>query len=267
MRKTMLVTFFLVAALLAMATETPVYANLFDTILERGVIRIGVQGGVPPFGEYDERGELVGLDVDLATKLAADLGVRLEMVPVETFDRIPFLQSRQVDLMIAVLSRTAERQKQIDFSIPYVVTGPVAVTRKDRTDINGVEDLVGQRVAIVPGQVSTIWVRRLQPNAIFEEFLNEPDQLTALRLGQVDALVQDSTLAAIYVKRYPDELRIASEEFYRDYIAIGVPKGEHDLRNWVNWWLFEQHNLGFIAQLWEKYFGGPQPDMMVNPFF
>lgn len=267
MRKTTLLASFLVLVLSVMASVAPAHANLFDTILERGTVRIGILTGVPPFGEYNERGELVGFDVDLANKLAADLGVRLEIVPTEAVNRIPFLQTGRVDLVVGTFSRTAERQKQVDFSVPYVVTGPVVVTRKESTDINGLQDLAGKRVATIPGIVGDVWARRLQPNAIYEEFMNEPDQLLALRLRQVDALVQDNTLASTYVKQYPDELRIAGTEFYRDFIAIGIPKGEHDLRSWVNWWLFEQHNLGVIAELWDKYFGGPQPDIMLSPFF
>jgi len=241
--------------------------NHFEQIKNRNKIRIGTLLTTPPFGQRDDQNNPVGFDIDLANKLANRLGVKLELVPITPGNRIPFLKSKKIDLVVGTFSRTIEREKSVDFSVPYAIAGPVVVVPEDEEEIQDVRDLNDKRVATIPGIVSDIWTRKLAPDATFKEYRDEADQLLALRQGKVDALTQDITIARAYVDKYPDELKIVGQPFYRDYIAIGIPEGSVQLKNWIDWFVFQMHNLGEISELWEKWFPYEEPEMNVSPFF
>jgi polar amino acid transport system substrate-binding protein len=109
----------IVTALLALSLSFPAYADRLQDILDKGVVRIGVPIDVPPFGFTDENQEPVGLDVDLAGMVAKELGVELELQQITGINRIPFLMTDKVDVVIAVMGATPERAKQIMFTSPY----------------------------------------------------------------------------------------------------------------------------------------------------
>jgi polar amino acid transport system substrate-binding protein len=109
----------IVAALLALSLSFPAYADRLQDILDKGVVRIRVPIDVPPFGFTDENQEPVGLDVDLAGMVAKELGVELELQQITGINRIPFLMTDKVDVVIAVMGATPERAKQIMFTSPY----------------------------------------------------------------------------------------------------------------------------------------------------
>mgnify|MGYP001355010493 FL=1 len=101
-------------ALLMTMVATPAMAELPD-ILESGKIRIAVPENFPPFGSLGEEGEYVGYDVEIAQMIADDLGVELELVPVTSKQRIPFLETDRVDLVVSVMGANPERAKSIWF--------------------------------------------------------------------------------------------------------------------------------------------------------
>jgi len=265
-KKRSFIVFFAVVLLMVFVVG-PVSASSLDEILKRGKIRIGVLPTCPPFSQYDDAGKMCGFDVDLSNKLADDLGVELELVDTEPNNRVPYLKTGKVDLIVGTFSRTIAREKEVDFSVPYVIAGPVVVVSKDNETVKGIEDLANKNVATIPGIVADIWAKKLQPEANFKEYKVEPDQLLALRQGKVDALVQDVTIASTYVNQYPEELKIVGKPFYRDYICIGIQQGSTELKNWVDWAIFQYHNLGEISKIWDEWFTYEEPEMNYSPFF
>src|SRR5262249_53349693 len=94
-------------------------ADMLDEILESGIVKIAVPKDLPPFGSPDAQGKLEGYDIDVANILAKDLGVRVELVPVTSVDRIPALLTDRAHLVVANLGVDPERAKSIAFSSPY----------------------------------------------------------------------------------------------------------------------------------------------------
>ncbi|MEM3658655.1 MAG: transporter substrate-binding domain-containing protein [Candidatus Hadarchaeum sp.] len=245
-------------------------ADRLAEILSRGVIKIGVMLICPPFGMYDENNQPVGFDVDLSRLIAEALGVRLEIVPVLAANRIPYLVTDQVDMVVGTFSRTAEREITVDYSVPYVRTGPALMVRSEETAINSIADCSGKKVAILKGTTGALWAKKLAPaGTTFVEYDYEPDQLLALMQRKVDALVQDETIISGWMDQYPGQFKIVGELFYDDYICIGLKQGieTYNLRNWLNWFLFELHRDGVIEQLWNKWFRIPMRPVPLNPFF
>ena len=97
-------------------TASSAFADAFEDILKKGVVRIATPLDVPPFGSQNEKREPEGFDVELAGMVAKALGVKLEMQQVTGANRIPFLLTNKVDIVISVMGLTPERAKQIMFS-------------------------------------------------------------------------------------------------------------------------------------------------------
>lgn len=135
----------LVGAALA-AAGTAAHADRLDDIKKAGVLRVATFDSNPPFGYVDGKtNHIVGLDVDYAKALADKLGVKLQLQPTNPANRIPFLTSGKVDLVLANFTITDERAKQVDFSIPYFV-GPAVPREEGRAEVGrAVERPAGRR--------------------------------------------------------------------------------------------------------------------------
>ena len=150
-RSTLLHTLLKATLALAAAVVAPLaHADLLDDIRAAKKVRIAIDLGVPPYGMTDAQMKATGSDVETARLLTKDLGVELEIVQTTGANRIPFLQTGKADIVVSSLSVTPEREKVIDFSVPYaqilsVIAGPKAST------IKGFEDLAGKRVASTRG--------------------------------------------------------------------------------------------------------------------
>ncbi|MCW5627155.1 MAG: transporter substrate-binding domain-containing protein, partial [Burkholderiales bacterium] len=123
LRRTLL--FLLAAVPAALSIAAPAArADTLSDIRSRGEIVVGIKDSVPPFGFIEEGSRrVVGYDIDFATAIAKGLGVNLRTVPVTTATRIPELQQGKIDLIIATMTHTKERESQVDFSLTYFVTG------------------------------------------------------------------------------------------------------------------------------------------------
>ena len=117
MRTKVLRTALLMTGILLL-TATFVGARSLDEIISSGTIKVGVNPNYPPIALYNDKNQLDGFDVDVANKIAQLLGVKLELVVVGPNDRIPFLTSGKIDCCMGALTRTVERAKLIDFTVP-----------------------------------------------------------------------------------------------------------------------------------------------------
>ena len=176
-RSTLLKGALALAAVTAMASA---HADLLDDIKAAKKIRIAIDLGVPPYGMTDGQMNPTGSDVETARLLAKDLGVELEIVQTTGANRIPFLQTGKADIVISSLSVTPEREKVIDFSVPYaqilsVIAGPKTVS------IKGFEDLAGKRVASTRGTTNDKLATEGAKDAQIVRFDDDATLITAVR--------------------------------------------------------------------------------------
>ncbi len=251
--------------LLASTVLAQTQGDYLENILKKKEVRVGTMLIVPPLGFRDAKNEPTGFDVELGKRMAEALGVKYTLVEVLAANRIPYLLSGRVDVVVGAFSRTTERMKSIDYTFPYVLTGPVVMAKKDGA-IKGVKDLAGKKVAVVKGTTGALWTKKLVPTAQVMEYDTEPDTLLALKQAKVDALVNDDTILSGYKKDNP-ELELYGPPFYRDFLAWGVPKNQHNWRRWLNSFIFDQFNLGVIDEIWPKYFNYKRPEFAITPMF
>ncbi len=231
-------------------------ADQLDAIQRSGELNVAVFDSNPPFGSIDPQSRrIVGYDVDFAQALADSLGVKLKLVPTNPANRIPLLQSRAVDLIVADITITPERAQVVDFSIPYFVSGQQVLVPASRS--GALEDYARSRIAAVKGTTGEQNIRALLPRARVIAYDDLPAALTALRSGQVDALTQDSALLAGLLSTTPDaaDFKILANTLSREEIGIGVRKGETRLLNHVDTTLRDLESRGQVQVIFDRWFG------------
>ncbi|HDZ73320.1 MAG TPA: transporter substrate-binding domain-containing protein [Aurantimonas coralicida] len=144
-------TFVLALAATALAGASVAGAASLQEIKDRGTIVIGVKADYKPFGYRDPSGEIIGIEPDLAANLAKDLGVKLELVPVISANRIEFLQQGRVDVLIATMSDKPERRKSVQAIEPLYYSDSVNILANDRAKITSWDDLKGKPVCATSG--------------------------------------------------------------------------------------------------------------------
>ncbi|PZX40696.1 polar amino acid transport system substrate-binding protein [Roseinatronobacter thiooxidans] len=252
----------IIAAGLGLASLAPstALADLAD-ILARGTINIAVPESFPPFGALGMEGEHEGYDVDVAKLIAAELGVEVNIVPVSSNQRIPYLETDRVDLVISSMGANPERAKSIWFSAAYAPFYSGAFASAD-LDISSVADLSGLKIGVTGGALEDLELTRTAPDgAEIIRFGDNAATLSAFQSGQVDVLVTGNTVAAELAANNPN-LSVDVKFIMRDSPCfIGVKKGNFDLLQWVNVFIMHKTLGGELNELSEKWFGQPLPPL------
>ena len=235
-------------------------ADQLQDIIDEGEISVGISLGGEPIGFRDDRHEPNGYDVDMARRLAAKLGVDLEIVEVTGANRVPMLVTGQIDVIISNLTATLERAKAIDFSMPYLRTGIKLLVQRE-SDIQGMGDLGGRRVVVGRGSTGEVLVKRLAPEArlVYVDSY-APEGILLMRQGRADAAIEDATLIDYTARLYPDQLILLAETHTSDAICFGVRKGELGFLRWLDMFISEYVRTGAYEESYRKWWGGdPSP--------
>jgi len=247
------------AALAVAVLHAPqAHADKLDDIKKAGVLRVGVFDANPPFGYADAKtGQPVGLDVDYAQEIANKLGVKLELRATNPANRVPLLTSGKVDIVAANFTITDERKKQIEFSTPYFASGLQFIARKGV--LKQPDDLKrdGIRLGVDKGTTQETTLRDGYPNARVIAYDDSPLALTALRTGAIQAFAQDGAKLGALLATLPNrsELEISPFVLTREYMGIGVPKGETKLTASIDQILLGLEKDGSAGRIYDRWFG------------
>jgi ABC-type amino acid transport substrate-binding protein len=245
-----------VAGMAALALATPAAGGGLDDARSRGKLLVGVKTDFPPFGYLDSSGKPAGFDVDVARYLARALFEdegRLELVPVTSGSRIPFLYSDWIDMIVATMTVTEERRQVLDFSDPYFVSASLLLVPAG-SGVRGIEDLAGKTVAFLEGSVQEKDLEQVAPGAKRVAFRSMDEAVAALRGKKVDALCQDDMLV-LALARGSRDLKAAGKPILPRPYAIAVRKGDEQMLRWINDKLSAMRRDGTYDRLREKYFG------------
>ncbi len=246
-------------------------ARTLDDILKAGEIRIGVNPQLPPRALFNDKNEIDGFEPDLARAIAEKLGVKLVLVPVGSPDRIPFVSADKVDAVMGAMSRTAERGKVIDFTVP-IHSENYGIVTTDAKPITRLEDLNNEAITLIQvrGTTAIPFIQKNLPKAKMVLLDNYNDRDRALAQGRGDASFDGIDAVAYRLKIFPAiKWKIISvPEWGVTYSSLGVGKGNHSLRDWLNLALYEMHTSSTIEKLWEKWFLRPMDTKVpVTPYF
>ena len=204
-----------------------------DEIRESGKIIIGLFSDKKPFGYVDENGEYQGYDVYLARRLASDLGVALEIVSLDAPNRIEYLQSYKVDVVLANFTYTEDRAQQVDFALPYMKVA-LGVVSPDAALITEPEQLNGKTLIVSKGTTAETFFEANYPEVNLLKFDSYTEAYIALIDGRGDALSTDNTeVLAWAIENSGFSVGIESLGSL-DTINPAVSKGNETLLNWIN---------------------------------
>ena len=204
-----------------------------DEIKDSGKIVIGLFSDKKPFGYVDENGEYQGYDVYLARRLAADLGVVLEIVSLDAPNRIEYLQSYKVDVVLANFTYTEDRAQQVDFALPYMKVA-LGVVSPDAALITEPEQLNGRTLIVSKGTTAETFFEANYPEVNLLKFDSYTEAYIALIDGRGDALSTDNTEVLAWAIENPG-FSVGIESLGSlDTINPAVTKGNETLLAWIN---------------------------------
>jgi len=237
--------------------------STLDEVKKRGKLIAGVKTDFPPFGYVDSAGKNLGFDVDVAhlfAKALFDDANKVELVAVTSGNRIPFLQSGKIDIIIATVTVTEERKQVVEFSDPYFLSGSLLLVPK-ASPIKGVEDLAGKTVSVIQGAIQDKDIEQLAPKANRVKYGKVSEAVLAVKGGRADAFSQDDILILTLAKENPDMKAVGKPFIPRPY-GIAVRKGDLEFIKWVNDQLAKMKRDGTYDKLWKKYFAEVETNLV-----
>jgi polar amino acid transport system substrate-binding protein len=242
--------------------STAVFADsALDGVMAKKSITIAIPTDFPPYGFVGTDMAPQGLDVDMAKLIAARLGVAVELVPVTSANRIPYLQTHKADLVISTLGKNPEREKVIDFTAAYspffqAVFAPRTMALKTPAD------LAGKTVGVTRGAIEDMELTKIAPaGADVKRFEDNNATVSAFVSGQVQVIATGASVAGNMMARNP-QLNVEFKLLLKDSPNfIGVAKGDDKLRLKVNEIIAAAKASGEIDKLCVKWLGRPAGDL------
>ena len=228
----------LLAALLTwLLPGSALAAERFRTLEEiqaSGEVNIGVFSDKSPFGFVDENGEYQGYDVYFANRIGDDLGVKINFVSTEAANRIEYLQTGKVDIILANFTVTPERAEEVDFALPYMNVALGVVSPKDAV-ITSLEDIGEEdQVIVISGTTAETYLEKNHPNIKLQKFDTYAAAKTAFENRTGVAWANDNTEVIAFAIENPGYTVGIPSLGSADTIAPAVTKGNETLLNWLN---------------------------------
>lgn len=248
-------------ALIALSMGVTAASAELSDILSAGTVKIAIPEDFPPFGSLGAEGDYVGYDVDVAKMVAEDLGVKLELVPVSSKQRIPFLETDRVDLVISTLGANPERAKSIWFSSAYAPFFSGAFAAPD-VDVKSIADFAGKKIGVTSGTLEDLSITDKAPSdAEIIRFGDNAATISAYLSGQVDVIVTGN-MVALQMKKDNEGLKLETKFIISNSPSyIGVKTGNIDLLQWVNVFVLSKKLGGQLNGLSQKWLGEDLPPL------
>ncbi len=274
MKRSVLLVFFVVVIFMILFLTTSAYSgeiqnkliaeSTLDQVMRRGVLRVGMDI-FKPWAMKDKNGEFVGFEIDVATRLAKDMGVKVEFIPTKWAGIIPALLTGKFDVIIGGMSVQPSRNLKVNFSIPYDYTGQSMVANKKlAAGFNSLEDFNKPNVTIAVklGSTAVTAAKKYMPKAKLVMFDDESPAYQEVINGRAHAVVGSAPTPAFYAIEYSDTLFLPIQDtFTKEPIGFAVRKGDPDTLNFFNnWitvvaaegWLRERKHYWFETKDWES---------------
>jgi len=217
---------------------------------------VGMEMSFPPFEMLDSSGQPAGISVDMARAMGQFLNrpIRFENIPFDGL--IPSLKTGKIDVIISSLTMTEDRKKSIDFSDPYLNMG-LAILANKNSDIQSIDDVdkPGRNVAVKKGTTADIYAMQHFKNAKVLVFNDESACAIEVGQGKADCFIYDQISVFQNWKRHQDRTRAILQPFEKEEWAMGIRKGNDDLRTQINDFIKRFKQSGGFEQLGVKYLG------------
>lgn len=225
-----------------------------QTIIDRGVLRVGVKQDVPNFGYRNpDTNEFEGMEIDIARAIADELGVEIEFTPVTAQTRGPLLDNGQVDIVIATFTITEERKLLYNFTTPYYTDAVGFLVNKD-SQLKTFEDLNGKRIGVAQGSITRKLISDLADQygitVTFAELGSYPELSVSLRAHRIDAFSVDQSILSGY---RGNQSQMMDFRFSASDYGIVTKLSNKDLNDYLNKLIHSLTIDGSLQAIYDKY--------------
>lgn len=225
---------------------------MLDDAVKRGTLRVGFSTFVP-WAMQDSEGNFIGFEIDVARKIAEDLGLKIELAPTKWSGIIPALLTGQLDIIIGGMSVTPERNLKVNFSIPYDYAGMSLVANKEKAaGMSKLDDFNSENVSIAArtGGSGINALKARLPKAKLLLFDEEPQAVQEVLSGRVHAFVSSAPLPAFQVFENPDKLFIPEGAglFAKEPVGFAIRKNDFNTLNVLDNWIRRQEFGGWLEE-------------------
>lgn len=245
--------------LAAFSLVSPAHADGLDSIMTAKVIKAAVPQDFAPFGSAGLDLKPQGLDIDMANLIGKALGVKVEIIPVTSANRIPYLQTHKADIVISSLGKNAEREKVIDFTNAYAPFFSGVFGTKAEA-VKSVADLKGKTIGATRGAIEEQDLSKMAPpDATVKRFEDNNATISAFVSGQVDLIATGNTVAAAIAEKNPQRPPVLKFVIKSSPCYVGLNKGEPKLLAKLNEIIAKAKADGELEKLSEKWLKNPLP--------
>ena len=252
-----------IAAAALLAASGAHAQNALDNVMKSRTLKVAIPTDYPPYGFVGTDMAPQGLDIDTARLIAAKMGVKLELVPVTSANRIPYLQTRKADLVISTLGKNPEREKVMDFSSAYApfFQGVFAAKSMKLTDF---KDMAGKTVAVTRGAMEDQELNKVAPtNVDYRRFEDNNATVAAFVAGQTQTIAMSGAVAAEMIRKNP-KINAEYKLLLKDSPCfVGIAKGEDALKAKVNEIIATAKKDGTLDAMSKKWLGKGIGDLPV----
>jgi polar amino acid transport system substrate-binding protein len=198
---------------------------------------VGTEAQFPPFEIVDSQGNVVGFDVDLMNAIAEDQGFKVEYMDQDFAGLIPALQTGNIDIIASGMTITEEREKEVDFSAPYITAGLAIAVTDDNENIKSVDDLKGKTVAVQTGSTGYMKAEELKEAGVIAEIKDFPhvnEAIEEMKIGGADAMINDLPVTNAFIAAQPGVIKIVGEPLTSESYGFAVRSGNTELLNKIN---------------------------------
>ena len=251
------------AGIAGAASQELASSSVLEEIKKRGSLRVGMSTFVP-WAMRDKQGDLIGFEIDVATKVAEDMGVKIEFVPTAWSGIIPALLAQNFDVIIGGMSITPGRNLTVNFTTPYAHSGQQMVANKALADGFTLDQFNDSSVTITcrRGATPCNVAQNQFPKASVARFDDDAQAFQEVVNGNAHAMISSAPKPRFWMSRYPEKLFMPTEEnLTTGDEAFALRKGDPDamnfFSNWIlvntsNGWLKERHDFWFTTQTWAE---------------
>lgn len=237
--------------------------NALEQIQEDGKMTVGIMGTYAPYNYLDENKEYTGFDVDIAKELAERIDVEAEFVAQDFSGLIPGLQKDKFDILVSQVTITEDRQKQVDFTEPYITNEVKVIVTEDNNEVQSVEDFKGRTIGAVMGTNDEAFLRNeLMPQVGDFKLNTYDDVLTTLKdldAGRIDATINNVYALKPVIEKNGYDVKAVGEPVKSDQAAVAVKKGNTELVEVLNAALEEMKQDGTYEEIFVKWFDEAPP--------
>jgi polar amino acid transport system substrate-binding protein len=253
---------FCLGSAMAFTTEDLAKASALEEILKRGELRVGMEAGYQPFEMQDEKGNIVGFDVDIAYEMGKAIfgeggEKKVKIINTAWEGIIPALMTHKFDIIMSGMTALQSRNLKINFCEPvYYIGQCLLINKKDIGKYKSYKDLNKKGVIVTSklGVTGAFTAEKLMPNATLRLFKTEAEPALQVANGLADAFIYDEPQVRVFAAMYKDKTVGIFDPITYEPLAWAIRKGDPDFLNWLNNFLRQIRGDGRWDQFKQKWF-------------